>query len=232
MNDNVNQFLENRYDPVNNRTIFYDNDERIKTILSLVGYSSKKLKALDIACYDGTISKVLKDKIVNCEMYGIDYSNNTEKLVIEKGLKFKKVDLNKGIDFDDNTFDIIFAGEIIEHIYDTDLFVQEIKRILKPNGKFIVTTPNLVSFGRRIMYLFGVGAFMEASLTYPKKPLAAGHIRFYTHKLLIDFMKFNKFELIKSTSDTVNLFVLDIPILAKIFPTLGRGVICKFRNIK
>lgn len=232
MNKNIEKFLEDRYDPVNNRTVFYENDARISTILSLVDYSDETIKALDIACYDGTIAKLIKDKIGNCNMYGIDYSNNTEKLVKEKGINFKKVDLNKVIDFSDNTFDIIFAGEIIEHIYDTDLFIQEVKRILKPNGRFIITTPNVVSFGRRIMYLFGIGAFMEASLTYPKEPLAAGHIRFYTHKLLIDFMKFNKFELIKSTSDTVNLFIVDIPILAKVFPTLGRGVICVFKNIK
>lgn len=163
MKDNIEKFLEDRYDPVNNRTIFYENDARISTILSLVDHSDKKIKALDIACYDGTIAKLIKDKIDNCDMYGIDYSNNTEKLVKEKGINFKKVDLNKGIDFPDNTFDIIFAGEIIEHIYDTDLFIQEVKRILKPNGRFIITTPNVVSFGRRIMYLFGIGAFMEAS---------------------------------------------------------------------
>ena len=232
MKDNIDKFLENRYDPVNNRTIFYKNDSRVNTALRLVDYSNEHIKALDIGCYDGTITKLIKDKIVNCDMYGIDYSNNTEKLVKEKGINFKKVDLNKGIDFPDNTFDIIFAGEIIEHIYDTDLFIREVKRVLKPNGKFIITTPNVVSFGRRIMHLFGIGAFMEASLTYPIKPLAAGHIRFYTHKLLIDFMKYNKFYLIKSTSDTVNLIGLDIQVLAKMFPTLGRSVICIFRNIK
>jgi len=47
----------------------------------------------------------------------------------------------KGIE--DNSFDYVITFQVIEHIEDDHLFVKEIKRVLKPNGKAIITTPNI-----------------------------------------------------------------------------------------
>lgn len=42
----------------------------------------------------------------------------------------------------DNSFDFVISFQVIEHIQDDRLFLREINRVLKPGGKFIVTTPN------------------------------------------------------------------------------------------
>jgi ubiquinone/menaquinone biosynthesis C-methylase UbiE len=42
----------------------------------------------------------------------------------------------------DNSFDFVVSFQVIEHIEDDKKFVQEIYRVLKNGGKFIVTTPN------------------------------------------------------------------------------------------
>lgn len=44
--------------------------------------------------------------------------------------------------FEDNTFDFVVTFQVIEHIENDNLYVQEIYRVLKPGGKLIVTTPN------------------------------------------------------------------------------------------
>lgn len=231
--NNVEDFLKKRYDPINNRTIFYENDSRIKAVLSLIDFSDNPSNALDIGCYDGEIAKKIKDAIgKKCIMYGVDIAENIGQEVEKKGIIFKINNLNFGLDFPDNMFDFIFAGEIIEHIYDTDFFVNEIKRVLKPGGILIITTPNMVSFGRRLCYFLGIGSFMEASLTYPKKPLPAGHIRFFTRRLLVGFIAHNNFKLEKCISDTVNFVWFKSNLLAKVMPTLGHHLICKFKNIK
>lgn len=46
------------------------------------------------------------------------------------------------LDFPPNTFDWVISFQVIEHIRDDFAFLAEVKRVLKPGGKFIVTTPN------------------------------------------------------------------------------------------
>ncbi|MFC1622625.1 methyltransferase domain-containing protein [Patescibacteria group bacterium] len=97
-------------------------------------------------------------------------------------------------------FDIIISSEIIEHIYDTDFFLQEIFRILKPDGKLLITTPNVASFGRRIMLFLGLNPLIETSVDQGN----SGHIRYFTFKSLKRLLNKNGFKIIKKHSDVIN----------------------------
>lgn len=55
----------------------------------------------------------------------------------------------------DEEFDAIVAADMIEHIVDTDAFVNELCRILQPEGRIVVTTPNLAFWISRIRLLLG-----------------------------------------------------------------------------
>ena len=46
------------------------------------------------------------------------------------------------ITFADNSFDSVVSFQVIEHIKDDAKFVREVARVLRPGGKFIVSTPN------------------------------------------------------------------------------------------
>lgn len=233
MYKNRQEFLKKRYDPVHNRTINYQEDapSRLETVLSGIKKADTPIKLLDIGCYDGHIGLLLKRKFgKQCKVYGIDVANNSIKLALQNGIQAKVCDVTRGISFESNMFDYIFAGEIIEHLYDTDFFMKEVKRVLKPNGIFILTTPNFLSFGRRIYYLFGKGIFMEASFSLPEK--AAGHIRYFTFDTLKELARLHNFESIMTFSDTVNFPWFRINLLAKIFPTMGQSIIFFLRNKK
>src|SRR5690606_39096124 len=47
--------------------------------------------------------------------------------------------------YPDNHFDFVVLADVIEHLQQPNLMLQEIKRVLKPGGKAIVTTPIRVS---------------------------------------------------------------------------------------
>ena len=47
----------------------------------------------------------------------------------------------KTIPFEDGTFDSCFSSEVLEHVFDIDKSLAEIKRVLRPNGKILITTP-------------------------------------------------------------------------------------------
>jgi SAM-dependent methyltransferase len=55
----------------------------------------------------------------------------------------------------DEEFDFVIAADVIEHVVDTDAFVLELRRILRPNGRLIVTTPNLGFWISRLRLLTG-----------------------------------------------------------------------------
>ncbi len=232
MYTNRQEFLKKRYDPINNRTILrYQEDARLKPILSVLKEARVPIKLLDIGCYDGHIGFLLKKKFgKKCEVYGIDVANNSIKLARKRGIHAKVCDVTVRINFEDNMFDYIFAGEIIEHLQDTDFFMCEVKRVLKPNGTLILTTPNFLSLGRRIYYLFGKGIYMEASFSLPEN--AAGHIRYFTFETLKELLSYHNFESTISFSEAVSFPGFDSNILAKIFPTFGRSIIMFSRNKK
>ncbi len=234
MYKNRKEFLKKRYDPVDRKMKFNYHKEapsRMGVILPKIKKAKAPMKLLDIGCYDGGVGLLLKNKFgKQCQIYGVDAADNSVKMALKNGIQAKLCDVTKGISFESNMFDYVFAGEIIEHLYDTDFFLEEIKRVLKPNGILILTTPNFLSFGRRIYYLFGKGIFMESSFSLPDR--AAGHIRYYTFNNLKELAKLHNFEPEMIFSDTVTFPWFRSDLLAKIFPTMGQSIIAFLRNRK
>jgi 2-polyprenyl-3-methyl-5-hydroxy-6-metoxy-1,4-benzoquinol methylase len=198
---------------------------RIKIMAKITNnLSLKNKKILDIGCYDGTFLSLINNEN---ELYGIeasDYGCNKSKKRGINVLQFFFNDEDR-ISFNDNFFDLIIAGEIIEHIYDTDFFLEEIYRLLKPGGCFLISTPNIASLGRRLMLLVGIAPILEIS---PNRSDSSGHIRYFTFKTLENFLQEHKFKLIDTKSDIVN-FSNDGKFrsyfLAKIFPGIGQSLI-------
>jgi 2-polyprenyl-3-methyl-5-hydroxy-6-metoxy-1,4-benzoquinol methylase len=196
---------------------------RYSKMVLLVG-SNKKV--LDVGCYDGTCGELLiKNKN---EVYGIEACPEAAELAKIKGLYVKIGDIESGLDFENNFFDVVMAGEIIEHIVDTDFFIDEIKRVLKTNGFLVLSTPNAASLGRRLLLLFGKNPFFEASFSYPLN--FPGHMRFFTKDLLLEFLKYKGFDKIIFESNAVSFTrnaMITSKTLADIFPTFGGILIVK-----
>jgi len=99
--------------------------------------------------------------------------------------------------------------------------------LLKPQGFFVLNTPNLASLGRRLSLLFGLNPIIELS---PNKKLSSGHIRYFIKKTLFDLLNKHKFEIIDFKADVVNFSLSGrwhSSLLAKLISTLGRSLIVK-----
>ena len=90
---------------------------------------------LDFGCG----SKPYKDLFVNIEQYiGIDFENGAHDHNSEN------IDLfydGKRIPFEDNKFDAILTTQVLEHVSNIDDTLAEIRRVLKPNGKVLISLP-------------------------------------------------------------------------------------------
>lgn len=95
---------------------------------------------LDIGSSSGTNLRMLQD-LGFTNYTGFDLSELSKKFCEEKGLGNVILGNICNSDLQDNSYDIILATDVIEHIDDDDLALKEIYRILKPQGKIIVTVP-------------------------------------------------------------------------------------------
>jgi SAM-dependent methyltransferase len=100
---------------------------------------------LDVGCADGEfLFKYLDYKPK--KFCGVEAAPALKALAEKRGIEVQAVDLNGVWPYPDNTFDVVHCAQVIEHLHNTRLFVQEILRVLKPGGTALVTSENLTSF--------------------------------------------------------------------------------------
>lgn len=109
---------------------------------------SKKDKVLEVACGLGLGSSLILNEFSPSEIKAIDISRaqiERAKEINHKEIKnSKKLDFQIGnaekIPFQSNAFEKVFSIEAAQHFSSIDAFVKESYRVLKPKGKFAVTT--------------------------------------------------------------------------------------------
>lgn len=103
---------------------------------------SKKGKALDLACGTGRMTKVMETG--GLEVIGVDISR--EMLLRAKGVESPLVqaDVLK-LPFDDAIFDVVIAFRLLYFLDNLPDFLKEVRRVLKREGVFILSTDNRYS---------------------------------------------------------------------------------------
>lgn len=193
--------------------------------------SGSILRILDVGCGDGTCSKKISD--MGNDVCAVDVRQGKAREASLKGIKVIVADLEKGMPFAPASFDLVYATEVLEHVYDTEFFLQEARRVMNKNGVLIVTVPNLACLPNRLRMIFGL---------YPKyiaparKHWGVGeHVRAFTKNMITELLMRNGFRIEDVKANVVSF----VPTrrtrkpwskrLAKAFPGLGEILICKAR---
>lgn len=102
---------------------------------------------LEIGCGRGDFSLWLAQKYPLAAITGIDFSDSAIAVALAKlsrhnlSLRFL-VDDAENLHFPAETFDCVISCECLEHVPHPEKMVREMARVLKPGGKFILTTEN------------------------------------------------------------------------------------------
>jgi 2-polyprenyl-3-methyl-5-hydroxy-6-metoxy-1,4-benzoquinol methylase len=127
-------------------------------------------KILDIGCATGVFLNEMMKSGWDC--YGVEpnsdaasYAKTHFNLNVHVGTLLES-------DFEENSFDTVTMWEVLEHIDDTDQYIEEIIRVLRPGGKFIISLPNADSWEKCIFGQYWIGWEVPRHyLTFTRKSL-------------------------------------------------------------
>lgn len=176
--------------------------KRSQKLLSILKDQVKNKKVLELGCSTGYFGAILKSFGAN--VVGVDISDEAisqAKKVLNKALT---LDLNKDpLPFFANEFDFVIASEVIEHLFEPVDLLKKVSKIIKNDGKFILTTPNFLYWGNRVKFLIGDFKYQDSGV------FDRTHIHFYTYKTLMEDLRTAGFGVVKESHVFLGLSFLE-----------------------
>lgn len=106
------------------------NKDRVLKLLE----KNSSARVLDCGCFYGSFTMEIAKRIRVTEVHGIEIAERFAQQAEQNGVRVYLADLNNPLPIDSETFDVIVANQVIEHLHKTDTFVKEIYRILRRGG--------------------------------------------------------------------------------------------------
>lgn len=138
----------------------------------------KKMSILDVGCGTGVNLEYMA-KLGN-RIVGLDISEIAMRKCKNRGLSGIVCDIAEGLPFDNASFDMVFASEVLEHLNDTNFFLSEAYRVLRSGGTLLLSTPNSAFWVIRVLCLIGKTV---TEISHP------GHVRFFSKKSLLTYSR-------------------------------------------
>lgn len=155
---------------------------RYQKALSLVQLETQS-KVLDIGCRRCPLLHLMNEQGNPIQYTGIDIAEE----IVERNQtrwpegSFVQGDITAGTVFEDDHFDYVFAMEVMEHVPAPASMLQEVHRVLKPEGRLLLSVPN------PFYYLEWINEVRGA-------PDTEGHIYAWADNNLRKLLEFNGFE--------------------------------------
>ncbi len=144
-------------------------------------------RVLDLGCGEGAFGAELERAGAKVLCADVAREPLARAARLHPGLEVRLLDAAGAWDLQDSSFDAVWAGEVIEHVADTQAWLSEVRRVLRSGGRLILTTPDHGPLTLLWMALSS-GAF-EARMD-PR----SDHLRFYSRRTLIRLLEDFGFE--------------------------------------
>lgn len=123
--------------------------ERGELFASLVG---RDRRVLDLGCRAGALTRFY---VEGNDVVGVDVDSAALTQAAELGIETVHADVEEPFPFPDASFDVVLAGELLEHLRSPERVVAEARRVLRPGGTFVGSVPNFFRLRNRLAFLLG-----------------------------------------------------------------------------
>jgi 2-polyprenyl-3-methyl-5-hydroxy-6-metoxy-1,4-benzoquinol methylase len=143
----------------------------------LLSHVRKGVRVLDVGCGEGRFAAELAR--IGAHPVGIDVAAEPLRRARARhpALDLRQVRAAGAWPLQDASFDVVWAGEVIEHVADTAGWLSEVRRVLCPGGTLLLSTPD---HGRLEMLRWALAPRAFEARFDPR----ADHLRFYTRGML------------------------------------------------
>ncbi len=149
------------------RSLFEDaHQHNVRNIVRLASSQSGSARVFcDFGAGNGEVTAQIVSALKPAEVHAVEsYTPNIDSLR-SQGIEVYEGDLNSPLSLSSESFDIVVSNQVIEHLYDTDLFISEMHRVLKVGGTAVVSTENLASWHNVGALVFGWQPFSLTNIS-------------------------------------------------------------------
>ena len=132
------------------RQFVYAGEERVQLFRKYVGGPGRRV--LDLGCRYGALTRAYA---AGNDVVGVDVDREALAEAAKLGIETRWADVDEPLPFDDARFDVVVAGELLEHVRDPQRLAGEAARLLRPGGTFVGSVPNAFRLKNRLRFLLG-----------------------------------------------------------------------------
>ncbi|BBH17078.1 hypothetical protein Back2_13650 [Nocardioides baekrokdamisoli] len=163
------------------------------------------VSVLDVGCSDGAFAGEVMS--YGHEVDGTDLETHPG---VERLRRFVAADLNAGLpDGLAETYDVVVAGDVAEHVLDPDALLQQIHARLADDGELLISVPNISHWYPRGRIAAGLFDYDE------RGPLDRGHVRFFTRRMFERTLRDAGFEIVERQYSGTPWELLPVPALVR-----------------
>ena len=165
-------------------------DYRLRSLVRTIKLNKGKL--LDIGCGGGMLTESLPYYFRKASIFGCDISKTAIKYAAEFGsgkVRYSQIQDDR-FPYGDNFFDACICFDVLEHVPNVNFFLQEVRRVLKKDGKFLLIVP---CEGQLFTYTW---LFQKTHLWEDLTFRYLGHIHpEFTHEIVLSLLQKNGFSI-------------------------------------